>query len=160
MKKPIILRKRYIPNETVDISNDEMLYRDKNILITRWKAIKQRPDISVGVSFTFLNEGYKISRFYDHKKNFLFWYCDIIDVEYDEKEDKYTLIDLLLDIKVMPNGIVEIIDEEELTEALEEGLITKQQAVMALKKLNTMVEMTESGDFPPGICNKEEYWRV
>jgi len=160
MKKPTILRKRYIPDETVDISNDEMLYRDKNILITRWKTIKPRPDISVGVSFTFLKEGYKISRFYDHKKNFLFWYCDIIDVSYDEKNDTYLLVDLLLDMKVMPDGTVEVIDEEELAEALAEGLITKEQSITALKRLNTMIEMTECGDFPPGICNKEEYWRV
>ena len=36
MKKPTLLRRRYIPYELVDISDDELLYRSDELLVTRW----------------------------------------------------------------------------------------------------------------------------
>ena len=53
MKKPIILRKRYVPSEIIDITGDELLLRNENLLVTKWKPIKKRQDISGGMSFTF-----------------------------------------------------------------------------------------------------------
>ncbi len=160
MKKPIILRTRYIPFETVDISSDELLYRDEEILITRWNAIKPRTDISGGISYTFLKEGIKISRFYDANKEFAYWYCDIIDVEYDRTSDKYTLIDLLLDVKLMPDGTMKVLDADELAIALEQDLITQEQACRSLKKMDKILQMVYSNNFPPQLCLNEKYWEV
>ncbi len=157
MKKPIILRKRYIPDETVDISRDELLYRDESLLITKWKAIKARPDIGWGISFAFLNDGYKIARFYDNSGNFIYWYCDIIDVWYDSGSDTYTLVDLLLDIKLMPDGKIKVLDADELAEALENKMITTEQACRALRTLNKLLGMEYEGNFPPGICMDTKY---
>ena len=84
MKKPIIHRKRYIPDEVVDITGDELVYRDEDLLITRWKPIRERSDISGGISYTFLKEGYKISKFIGPSGEFIYWYCDIINVVYDK----------------------------------------------------------------------------
>jgi protein associated with RNAse G/E len=158
MRKPTIYRKRFIPFETVDISGDELLLRTDDVLITRWKAIKPRNDISGGISYTFLKEGYKIGRFYDNDGKFIYWYCDIIDVEYNEKLDVLTLIDLLVDIKLMPDGTLLVLDADELAEALEKELITKEQAVSALRKLDHVLKTIYEGNFPPKICRKEEYW--
>ncbi len=160
MNKPSIFRTRYIPFETVDISSDELLFRDEELLITRWKAIKPRKDISGGISYTFLKEGIKISRFYDADKRFAYWYCDIIDVEYDNETDKYTLIDLLLDVKLMPDGTMKVLDADELAEALEKGLITQEQACSSLKKMDTILQQVYKGVFPPAICMEEKYWEV
>ncbi|HHW00576.1 MAG TPA: DUF402 domain-containing protein [Clostridiaceae bacterium] len=158
MKKPTILRKRFIPYEIVDISGDELLYRDDDLLITKWYSIKPRSDFSSGVSYTFLNEGYKVRRFYSAQGIFLYWYCDIIDVEYDKENDKYILTDLLVDIKLMPDGALRVLDTDELAQALEQGLITVQQGCCALKKLDKILKMIYDGQFPPDICKKEEYW--
>ncbi|QNU67665.1 DUF402 domain-containing protein [Ruminiclostridium herbifermentans] len=160
MKKPSILRTRYIPFETVDISSDEMLFRDDEILITRWKAIKPRADISGGISYTFLKEGVKISRFYDAAKRFAYWYCDIIDVKYDSDIDQYTFIDLLLDVKLMPDGTMQVLDADELAVALEEGLITQEQACRSLKKMDSILQKVYKNSFPPPICLEEKYWEV
>lgn len=157
MKKPVVLRKRYIPYEVVDISSDELLFRNDELLVTRWKAIRPRADILGGVSFTFLKDGYKIGRFYDRNGKFIYWYCDIIDVEYDPENDIYTLVDLLVDIKLMPDGTVKVIDADELADALEKGLITKEQACRALRKLDGVLKIIYEGCFPPDICEKEEY---
>ncbi len=160
MKNPTVLRKRFIPPETIDISGDELIYRDDTVLITRWKTIKPRPDISVGISYTFLNEGYKISRFYDGKREFAFWYCDIVDVKYEIEVDTYTITDLLLDLKIMPDGTMNILDVDELADALSSGFITDKLACDALRILDKLVKMVNRASFPPEICRNEEYWKV
>lgn len=152
MKKTTILRQRYIPNEIVDISGDEILHRDENILVTRWKAIKPRLDISGGISYALLKEGLKISKFYNSAGEFIYWYCDIVDVDYNEMEDRYTLIDLLIDVKILPNRTVEVLDADELAEALEQGLITQEQACRSLRRLDKLLKMIYNDQFPPEIC--------
>ncbi|HOQ37235.1 MAG TPA: DUF402 domain-containing protein [Acetivibrio sp.] len=154
MKKPIILRKRYIPSEIIDISGDELLLRDDNLLVTRWKPIKERQDISGGMSFTFLKEGYKVSKFFGASGEFKYWYCDIINVLYEELQDRYTLVDLLVDVKIMPDGQVEVLDLDELAEALEKNIITKEEAVKSLYTLNKILKMVYEGKFPPDLCQK------
>lgn len=157
MNKPIILRKRYIPFETVDISADEILLRTEEFLVTKWKAIKPRKDIIGGISCAFLKEGYKLSRFYDNSMRFIYWYFDIIDVDYDPMDDKYVLKDLLLDVKVMPDGALMILDADELADALEKGLITQSQACISLRTLDKILKMINEENFPPEIFKDEKY---
>jgi uncharacterized protein len=152
MKKPIVIRKRIIPDEAVDISGDVMVFRDDHLLITEWKPIKKRQDIFGGRSFTFLKEGYKISQFLGEKGELLYWYCDIIEVEYNENEDRYVLTDLLVDVKVMPDGRVLVLDVDELSDVLEDGRVGKEQASKALRILSKLLEMAYEGYFPPKIC--------
>ena len=152
MRKPVILRRRYIPYETVDISADELLFRSDDLLVTRWTCIKPRPDFYGGISFTFLNRGYKLGRFYDKDGQFLYWYCDIVEIVYDELSDTYTLNDLLLDIKIFPDGRVILLDAEELAQAIEEGLVTGKQVCMSLRTLDSLLKMINDGSFPPAEC--------
>lgn len=145
-----IYRKRYIPNEIIDISGDKVEFVNEDLLITSWLPIHPRNDVAFGISYAYLKKGWKISKFYDKDKNFLYWYCDIIDAQI--KAEEYILVDLLVDIKVYPNGRYEILDEEELDEALNEGLITKEQKEEALNKLNALLEIIKKGEFPPREC--------
>lgn len=157
MNKVIILRKRYIPLETIDISEDEILFRDEELLVTKWKPIKPRNDLSAGVSFTFLKQGYKISKFYDKDSKFLYWYCDIIEVEYKAENEEYTLIDLLVDVKVFPDGAYHILDIDELVIANEKGLVSQTQVNKALTGLEKLLAMIYTDTFPPEVCKKEAF---
>lgn len=152
MKKPTILRQRYIPFEIVDISSDELLFRNDDILVTKWKVIRPRTDFSSGISYAFIKKGYKISRFFDDKGTFLYWYCDIIDVDYNEKTDTYKMIDLLVDIKLLPDGTLKVLDCDELAEAMENKLITLEQSCCSLRRLDELLKMIYEGNFPPEIC--------
>lgn len=158
MKKPTVLRRRFIPYETVDISGDELLFRSEDLLVTKWNVIRPRTDFSSGISFTFLKEGYKISRFYDISGKFLYWYCDIIEVEYHQETDTYTIIDLLVDIKLTSNGAFKVLDTDELADALEQGLITTEQACRSLRTLNQLLKMIEEEKFPPEACRNNDFW--
>ncbi len=157
MDKPKMLRKRYIPNEIVDISRDEILFIDENLIVTKWKTIKPRNDFSHGVSFTFINIGIKISKFFDKSGTFLYWYCDIINIEYDYKNNTYILTDLLVDVKVLPDGLVNILDCDELAEAFEKNIISKEETCSALKKLHELLNMINKNEFPPKICLDKLY---
>ena len=42
------IRKRFIPEEEVDISGDEVLYDDGALIVTRWLPIRARNDIGWG----------------------------------------------------------------------------------------------------------------
>jgi len=134
-----ILRRRYIPDEVVDISNDLIVFLDENLMVTKWEPIKKRDDIGRGVSFTFLKEGYKISKIFDKDDNFKFYYCDIINTEVIE--GGYQFNDLLVDLKIYPDDTIEVLDVEELDEALEQGLITQEIKNEALEKLEKLKEI-------------------
>ncbi len=142
-----IYRKRYIPNEIIDISADEIVYQDDKLLVTKWVPIKPRTDVGRGVSYTMLDKGWKISKFYDHNGNLLYWYCDII--EYIKGEDSLTLIDLLVDVIIHEDGVYEVVDFEELDEALAAGLITERQKVDALQKVSALTKLIDEKQFPP-----------
>lgn len=157
MKKPKILRKRFIPNETVDITGDELLFRSEELLITKWKPIKPRSDVSRGVSYTFLKNGFKISKFFDTSGCFAYWYVDIIEVEYDADQDLYTLIDLLVDVKLTDDVNFKVLDAAELAEAIEKGFISCEQACSSLRTLDKVLNMIYEGNFPPDVCRDEAH---
>jgi len=104
-----------------------------------------------------LKKGYKISKFFDHSDNFCYWYCDIINYEYFKQEDKYILIDLLVDVKVTPEGKHKILDLEELAVALEKGIVEKNIVIDALKKLDDLLGLIDNGEFPPKECSMYKY---
>ena len=145
---PRIYRIRYIPSEIVDLSKDVLLFRDQHYLITEWIPIKPRNDIAHGVSCVFLEHGWKISAFMDVTKKLKYWYCDIIDINYDEKTDTYYLYDLLTDIIIKNERYTEVVDLDELAEAFDEGLITKEQLSMSLKRSNSLLNMIYSNEMP------------
>lgn len=142
-----IFRKRYVPNEIVDISGDEVIYRDSERLMTRWKPIKPREDFSRGESCVYFKHGWKVSKFFNKDGNLKYWYCDIIDFEYQEEDDKYIIIDLLLDVIVYEDGHYEVLDEQELEDALNAGIITKEIAEEAKQKLNKLLEFIKENRF-------------
>lgn len=144
-----LLRKRYIPNEIIDISKDEVVYQDDELIVTKWLPINKRNDIGSGISYSYIKEGYKISKFFDNEGKFLYWYCDIINYDYNQAEDTHTFIDLLVDLKVYENGTYEILDMDELVEAHEQNLITFEDVLSALKKLNKLLDMVKNNKFPP-----------
>ena len=138
-----LFRKRFIPDEIIDISKDEIVKSNDELIITKWLPIHPRGDIASGMSWTYFKDGYKISKFYDEAGNFLYYYCDIIDYDYDSQEDKYTFIDLLVDIKYYPNGKIEFLDFDELQKAYDDGLIDGGLLIKAVSNLNKLATIIQ-----------------
>ena len=142
-----IYRRRYIPKEYIDLKNDERVSLDDNYLITKWKPLRPRSDFAAGVSVYCLKDGWKISNIMDEEGNTLEWYCDICEFIIDDENNTFTSNDLLLDVIVYPDGRELILDADEAAEALEKGMITKEQMIKALRSLNSLLEVLRHGEF-------------
>ena len=89
MSQTQLYRRRIIPEECILLKDDVILYRDSNMIVTKWAALKPRKDLHHGFSCYFLDEGFKISKFYAADNSLLYWYCDIISHTYDSEKDVY-----------------------------------------------------------------------
>ena len=74
MEKPLMYRKRYVPNEIKSLNDDEILYMSDDMIVTKWKTFKPKKEFSNGISCTFMNRGYKISKFMDDNNNLVYYY--------------------------------------------------------------------------------------
>lgn len=146
MENITLYRRRLIPDEIVHLKEDVVLYHDDTVIITKWKTIKPRKDMDHGFSAYLLKEGIKVSKFYRADNSLLYWYCDIVDYEYDVTTNSYTSTDLLTDVVLYPDGQIRVLDLDELAEASVKDMITKDQLHSALvrtdKLLRTMYTKT------------------
>lgn len=147
MADPILYRKRLIPEECILLKDDVVLYRDHQIIVTAWNSLKPRADLHHGSSCYYLAEGIKVSRFCKEDGSVLYWYCDIVDYDYDENTDTYVVTDLLADVIVYPDGFVKVVDLDELVTAKEAGLLNDEMLKAAILRLNHLLEIIYAGDF-------------
>ena len=147
MKKPVLYRKRLIPSECIRLDKDQILSVTENLIITSWKTIRPKKDLSHGLSAFFLDKGIKISKFYDHENRLICWYCDIIASEHDAQSNTYIITDLLADVLIYPDGTVKVVDLDELADAEEQQLITKEQLLLALRRLDWLPHCIYNGSF-------------
>lgn len=143
-----LYRRRFIPDERILLKDDIIVSICEDRLVTRWDVLTKRHDFTHGSSCYFFKEGWKISRFMTEDDRLLYWYCDIIETEYDAKENAYTLNDLLIDVIVYPDGRVEVVDIDEAALALEKDIIPKELVIKALYRLNELLKVIYSGRFP------------
>lgn len=147
MADPILYRRRLIPEECVLLKDDKLLHRDSRIIVTSWNTLKPRKDIHHGCSCYYLEEGFKVSRFYKEDGSLLYWYCDIVDYDYDEKTDTYVITDLLADVIIYPDGFVKVVDIDELATAKDAGLLSDNMLKKSLLTLNHLLQIIYDGGF-------------
>ena len=148
MNVSALYRKRLIPEECVLLKDDIILRNDSGLLITSWKALKPRPDLSHGFSCYYLDRGFKISRFYAADNTLLYHYCDIVSCEYDPHAASLTVTDLLADVIIYPDGFVKVVDLEEMADALEAGVLDIPLLRAALRSLNGLLQEIYAGNLP------------
>lgn len=136
-----LYRRRLIPAECLLLKDDIIVEQNDEVLITKWKTIRPKPDFSHGCSCYFLQEGIKVSKIYRSDGSLVYWYCDIVDYDYDAASQSLTVIDLLADVILYPDGRMEVVDLDELAEAMERELITKEQMTTCLRNLNHLLSM-------------------
>ena len=141
-----VIRKRYFPNEEIDISGDEILYLDEKLLVTKWLPIKPRDDMSMGISWYFLDKGWKVSKIYNNGE-FVHYYCDICRYEI-EPNKKYKMIDLLADVIVNEDLTYKVVDMEELVDMLEDKTLPPREYMLAIKTLACLLREINEGRFP------------
>lgn len=156
--KPILYRKRLIPDEIIHLKDDIILHLDPSVIITKWDSLKPRKDISSGISAYFMEDGFKVSKVFDKHQKLVYWYCDIIETTYNPADNSYSFLDLLADVLVYPDGSVQVVDLDEIADALENKRIDKSTACKALRLCNHLLDIIYSDKFKKyqNIVNKYE----
>ena len=136
-----LYRKKIIPEECLLLKGDKLIRVDDEVIITSWTTINPKTEFSHGCSCYFLKQGFKVSKFYRHDNTLLYWYCDIVDYDYNEAENSLTVTDLLGDVILYPDGQIKVVDLDEMADALEKGLISQELLCTALRRLNDLLTM-------------------
>ena len=147
MSRPRLFRRRFIPDENIELKDDMILALEPNLIITSWNVLKPRRDISRGVSAYFIDKGIKVSKVFDNAGQMVYWYCDIIETHYDEKENIYTFNDLLIDVVVYPDGQVEVLDMDEFADAMEQGILSVGTIAHAMRATDDQLHTIHAGEF-------------
>lgn len=145
--KPSMYRKRYIPDEIKSLEKDEILYISDDVIVTKWDTFRPKKNFSNGISCTFVNKGFKISKFMDNNGKLVYYYCDIIHSDYYKDENKWIFTDLLADVKIYPDGRTEIVDLDEVSEALKSGIISTETVCELMENLNSLLGIIYSGEW-------------
>ena len=147
MSRPRLFRRRFIPDENIELKDDMILALEPNLIITSWNVLKPRRDISRGVSAYFIDKGIKVSKVFDNAGQMVYWYCDIIETHYDEKENINTFNDLLIDVIVYPDGQVEVLDMDEFADAMEQGILSVGTIAHAMRATDDLLHTIYAGEF-------------
>lgn len=81
------------------------------------------------------------------------YYCNV-NTEPSRIDGGYEVVDLYIDIFVLPDMRYEILDEDEFQEAIEKGWITEEQVSLARETVARIVKDVETGRFPPRIVQE------
>lgn len=147
MSCPSIYRRRFNPNETIHLKDDIIIKYNSNFMLTKWTSLRPRKDIARGISAYYIDQGVKVSKIYDRNDQLLYWYCDIIQTRWDKEKNTVIFEDLLLDVVLNNDGSIHVLDLDELSDALEQGLITQAEATFALRTLNSLLKILYQGQF-------------
>lgn len=147
MEPPILYRKRIIPNECILLKDDVILECNDDYIITKWCALKPKKSLHHGFSCYCLKQGFKVSKFYREDNSLLYWYCDIIEPQWNFDSNELIVIDLLADVIIYPDGFVKVVDLDEIVPALEMGELSQTQLKQTLLSLNNLLTIIYSGHF-------------
>lgn len=142
-----LYRKRIIPEELIHLKDDIILHQDSAAIITKWNSLKPRKDFARGISAYFMEEGFKVSKIIDKHNKLVYWYCDIIETEYNREQQTYIFTDLLADVVVYPDESFRVLDLEEIGEALVSKKISIEKADKALQLCNKLLNIIYSNQF-------------
>ncbi|RKI41812.1 DUF402 domain-containing protein [bacterium D16-51] len=147
MKQIRLFRKRYLPDETIELKDDTILSLSEHMLVTKWDVLKPRSDISNGLSAYFFDRGVKVSKIYNASQELVYWYCDIVEPQIDTETGMYIFTDLLIDILIYPDGHVEVLDLDEFADMMEQNILSCALGIEALRRTDHLLNLIYSGNF-------------
>lgn len=162
MKQTIHLyRKRFIPDELISLHKDEVIYVNKELILTRWDTLKPRNDFSHGISAYFIKKNCKVTKVLNADNELVYWYCDMMQIvdgpQTNDSEHTLIMEDLLIDVLVYPDGSVRILDLDEAAEAVEQGLITQEMLCRSMRAANNLLQDIYTGNFKEYQQEIEKY---
>lgn len=147
MKTPELYRKRLIPLQNIPLKDDQILFESDEIIVTKWNTLNPKTQFDHGISCYFLKEGVKVSKFYMSDGTLLYWYCDVVDYVYEEEQNRLTVVDLLADVLIYPDGTVKVVDLDEMADAFGQGLLSAELLREGMYRLDGLLRKIYNGEF-------------
>jgi predicted RNA-binding protein associated with RNAse of E/G family len=91
-------------------------------------------------TYYFVKRGYTISKVFHKNGEFMYYYCDVMEMK-EVAPMRYVMVDLLLDLIIYPDGRYHLIDVDEFADSVDKGHLKKRQQVHALRTLDTMLKL-------------------
>ena len=142
-----LYRRRYIPDEKLLLKNDIIVTIDDEKVVTKWNVLSPVHPFTHGASCYYLKEGFKVSKFLDDNDELVYWYCDIIETDYDAEDDSYTFNDLLIDVIIEKDGFVKVVDLDEIAVALEKKILDEKTVIKAVNRASKLLDIIYGGKF-------------
>jgi uncharacterized protein len=105
------------------------------------------------LTYYFVRKGYTISKVFNRSGEFLYYYCDIMEMRQTGRL-RYVMVDLLLDMIIDSDGRYHLVDVDEFAAAIEKGQLKRRQQVHALRTLHKMIRKQTERTFIPPYLHK------
>jgi predicted RNA-binding protein associated with RNAse of E/G family len=109
---------------------------------------------SDAVWFTFPGRWHDIGRFHRSDDTFTGIYANILTPPVLKEDGNWETTDLFLDVWVDPDGVLSVLDEDQLEEALVKGWVTGEVAARAREEAAWIEEEHRAGRWPPPIVSE------
>jgi predicted RNA-binding protein associated with RNAse of E/G family len=109
------------------------------------------------LTYYFVRKGYTISKVFRRSGEFLYYYCDVMEMRQVGKL-RYVMVDLLLDLIIEPEGHYRLIDIDEFADSLEKGVLKKRQQLHALRTLDLMTRLQSKRQLIPPFIQKAKMY--
>lgn len=162
MSGPDRVRIHYLrPPDGEQVFEQEVVLERPDVIVTLAESVRIGQPVRVGsrtvledgsdvVWFTFPGAWHDIGRFHDAAGRFTGYYANVL-TPCEMEGRTWRTTDLFLDVWKGADGRVELLDEAELHEALEAGLIDAATATRAREEADRLVRLAERGAWPPPV---------
>jgi len=150
------------PPDRTTIFQNELVYANDDVVITIMRATPlPRPvvvndktvleDGAPAVWFTFPLADYDIGRFHTRDGQFTGIYANILTPVKFVSSTEWETTDLFVDVWLDVDGSVQVLDEDELLEAVESGWVDVETAERARRTAQRLVIDHGNGTWPPQV---------
>lgn len=109
------------------------------------------------LTYYFVRKGYTISKVFRRNGEFLYYYCDVMEMRQVGRY-RYVMVDLLFDLIVEPEGHYKVIDVDEFADSVEKGSLKKRQQVYALRTLDRMIHLQTERKLIPSFIHEAQMY--
>jgi len=150
-----ILKRNYacFPMDDQQFRGHLTLYRILELRDPLWKEYNGRRMCLADKGYLWMQhfpkgEHYVVTTMFDSQGQVVQWYIDICKVQGLTDQQVPWFDDLYLDIVKLPTGELMLLDEDELEEALDEGVITQKDSDLAQRTASRLLETIRGQKFP------------
>jgi uncharacterized protein len=111
------------------------------------------------LTYYFVRKGYTISKVFTRTGEFLYYYCDVMEMRQTGRL-RYVMIDLLFDLLIYPDGRYHLIDVDEFADSVEKNQLKRKQQIYALRTLDQMTRLQAEEKLLPAFIQEAEMYPV